>query len=234
MASNVTLASLRAQSRATADMQNSGFVTPEEHDQYINLAAQTLYDILVSRYEDYYMANPLLFTVLAPNPLTPEAVAETSLPADFYKLRGVDVQDSGSQWAPMRAFTFQERNTLQNPLLLLSSNIAANMYRLRANKLQILGVIASPFVGRMWYIPKMNQLVAPTDTFDGVNGWERHIIISVAIMMKQKEESDVSVLMVELEKIEDRIRNMADNRDAGAPERVTDVSGLGWGPVQRF
>lgn len=228
MASNVTLTELRAQARATSDMQNSGFVTAAELDQYINLAAQTLYDILVSRFEDYYIKDPLTFTITAPD-------TTYDLPEDFYKLRGADAQVNGSQWAPMRAFTFQERNILQNPLLSPIYDAASSMYRLRGQKFQLLGTPQAVFTGRLWYIPAMTKLVAGSDTFDGVNGWERHIVLSAAVMMKQKEESDCTILLAEIAKIEDRIRNMGDNRDAGTPERVTDVTSLGgYGPWPRL
>jgi hypothetical protein len=228
VASNITLTELRAQSRATADMQNSGFVTETELDQYINLAAQTLYDLLVSRYEDYYMVGPTTFTITSPS-------VTYDLPADFYKLRGVDTQNAGSQWAPMRPFTFQERNMLENPLLSPVYDGVTSMYRLRANKLQILSGQFTTFTGRLWYIPTMTKLVSGSDTFDGINGFERHIILSVAIMMKQKEESDARLLVDQVAAIEDRIKAMGDNRDAGSPDRVTDVTQLGgYGPWGRY
>jgi hypothetical protein len=227
MASNVTLGELRAQARATADMQNSGFVTPAELDQYINLATKTLYDLLVSRFEDYYIAGPTTFTVTAPN-------NSYNLPADFYKCRAVDTQNAGQQWAPMTPFNFQNRNMLQNPLLYPNYALGVGQYRIMGNKLLLLGAVEGTFTGRLWYIPACPKLVNESDTFDGVNGWERHIIVATAIMMKQKEESDVSVLMAEIEKIEDRIRSMANDRDAGSPERVTDVTYNEYGPFPRF
>ncbi len=227
MASKVTLQYLRDQSRAVADMQNSGFVTPSELDDYINLACATLYDLLVSRFEDYYIAGPTEFTITAP-------ASSVDLPADFYKARGVDTQNAGQQWAPMTPFNFQNRNMLQNPLLYPNFALGVGQYRIMGNKLHVLGAVQGTFIGRLWYIPAFERLVEADDEFDGVNGWERHIIVSVAMMMKQKEESDVSVLMAELEKIEDRIRSMANDRDAGSPERVTDVTYNEYGPFPRF
>lgn len=55
------------------------------------------------------------------------------------------------------------------------------------------------------------------------NGWSEYVIIDAAIKCLVKEESDVSVLMMEKKQVLDRIEAMASNRDAGEPERVTDV-----------
>ena len=61
-------------------------------------------------------------------------------------------------------------------------------------------------------------------TFDGVSGWEEYIVIDAAIKCLQKEESDVSVLMSQKSAIAKRIEAAAENRDAGEPSKVTDVS----------
>lgn len=216
-------------------MQHSGFVTPEELDQYINSAARELYDILTSRFEDYYLEpTPTALTVVAP--VNPNDVATVDLPATFYKLRGLDAQDGGGQWAPVRPFTFQERNVLQSPVL-FPYGIVQYSYRIAKGKLLIIGLTSGTLPIRMWMIPAMTPLVLVTDTFDGINGWEEHIVVNVAAMMLRKEESDVGPLLAAKASLEDRIKNMANNRDAGSPERVTDVAGTGldyFGPFRRF
>lgn len=228
MPSTVTLQYLRDQSRAAADQQNSGFVGSNELDDLINSACQELYDILVSRFEDYYLEDPVSFTITSP-------ATTTALPDDFYKLRGVDLQNAGGQWAPLKPFMFEERNLLENPIIYTPTGLAQGMYRVRKNKLQVLGTGDSPIVGRLWYIPAFTRLVAAADEFDGVNGWERYVIVTVAIAMKGKEESDTSTLEAEKLRLFDRINNLANNRDEGNPQRVQDVTApLGWGPYPRF
>jgi hypothetical protein len=228
MASTVTLQYLRDQSRAAADQQESGFVRPAELDDLINSACQELYDILVSRFEDYYLEDPVSFSISSP--------ADTvTLPANFYKLRGVDLQNAGGQWAPLKPFMFEERNLLQNPIIYTPTGLAQGMYRVRKNLLQILGTGDNPIQGRLWYIPAFTRLVNAADTFDGVNGWERYVVVTVAIAMKSKEESDTTTLEAEKARLFDRINNLANNRDEGNPQRVQDVTApLGWGPYPRF
>lgn len=234
MASVVTLQELRDQSRAMADQQNSGFVSPDELDSYINSCAQELYDLLVNAYEDYYLSDPIAFS--ATPPTLPNTFPTVTVESDLYKLRGVDILVSGGNYAPIRRFTFNERNRLQNPLVYPNYEQATIMYRLKANVLYFIGFNgpAQTVVGRYFYIPAFAKLVNGSDEFDGINGWERYISVKTAIWMKQKEESDVSVLEAELASLKERIINMSKDRDAGTPERVTDVSQNFVGPYPRF
>ncbi len=226
MASSVTLQFLRDQSRARADMEQSGFISEAELDAYINSGAQELYDLLTTKFEDYYLTDVELPAV------GPDYVID--VPADFYKLRGVDVQVSDGTWATAMPFTFQERNRLQNPLIYPQAEQTTVMYRLRGNKIQFLGNTGSPMNVRLWYVPIFEKLVAGTDEIDGVNGWEEYIILDTAIKMLAKEESDPRVLMAQKAAMRQRIEDTAANRDAGSPERATDVSVNPFGPFQRF
>lgn len=61
------------------------------------------------------------------------------------------------------------------------------------------------------------------DKFDGVNGYEEFVIWDVAMRLKAKEESDVSVEMAEKQRLIRRIQESATQRDVGEPWRVTDV-----------
>lgn len=226
MASNVTLQFLRDQARARADMQQSGFVEDAELDAYINGSAQELYDLLTTKFEDYYIADQQLSAV------SPDFTVD--VPANFYKLRGVDIKMSDGSWATAMPFTFQQRNALQNPLIFPLTEQTTIMYRLRGNKIQFLGFTGSPMTVRLWFVPTFTKLVAGTDVVDGVNGWEEYIIVDAAIKMMAKEESDPSVLLAQKAQMRERIENTAANRDAGAPERVTDTSMGPYGPFQRF
>ncbi len=77
-----------------------------------------------------------------------------------------------------------------------------------------------------------------SSSFDGISGWEDYIIISAAIKAKVKQEDDVSALASQLLDISQRIDAMAEGRDAGQAQHVSDVLGLqnygndgfgGWG-----
>jgi hypothetical protein len=60
---------------------------------------------------------------------------------------------------------------------------------------------------------------------DGVSAWEEYIVVSVAIRLLQKEESDVKPLQLRKAELLDRIRAAAQSRDEGNAPTCTDVRG---------
>jgi hypothetical protein len=225
LASNVTLQVLRDQARARADMQNSGFIADTELDFYINSEIQELYDLLTTTFEDYYVTSSP-FTVAA-------NVSTVNVPSDFYKLRGVDIEVSPGSYSTAIPFMFQERNRLSNPLLYPNYEQNLVMYRLRGQQLSFTGSQGG-FNGQMWYIPVFTKLINASDTFDGINGYEEYVIVGAAIRMLQKEESDTRVLLAIKQDLRQRVENSAANRDAGTPERVTDMTNLDSFPYRGF
>jgi len=306
----ITLSSLRDQVRQRADMQNSLFVTNSELDGYINNSYLELYDIIVSRFEDYYSEQEL-FTISTGN--------SQPIPEDFYKLRGLDYDLNGT-WVEVRNKYRQPDNILWQAQY--------RRYRVMAGNILIIPEDNATGNYRLWYIPKAQRMVvgvlgtltiqdilytavdvysdgnlisiqysdtgsagfevvnvvgnaievemesgvstaaqiltaiqnsvaasalvtaaisgtastaqtAVSATFltgsvvqidmDEINGFEEYIIIDAAIKCLIKEESDVSVLLAQKQQIMQRIEAMASNRDAGEPERVTDVYDYGWG-----
>src|SRR5260370_9159991 len=105
----VPFSQVKLNARRYADMENSSFVSDAELTIYAQTSHQELYDILLTTYgPDYFVANPFLITT--------DGVADTfALPADFYKLLGVDLQVSGTAgpplgyYIPLRPFTWPDR-----------------------------------------------------------------------------------------------------------------------------
>lgn len=58
---------------------------------------------------------------------------------------------------------------------------------------------------------------------DGISGWEEYPVIDVSIKVKDKEESDVTVLAARKAAMLKRIEEVAENRDPGTPARTADV-----------
>lgn len=217
MARNVTLLSLRNQARLRADKVNSGFILDAELNQYINNSATELYDLLVGAYgNDYYMKN-YTFSVNGTD-------REYPLPADFYKLEGIDLYINPSRFITLKPFMFNERGRYQD-----GSNWAAIVaiqgprYHLKNNVIEFNPSPPGAHNMNMYYVPELPEMTNDSDTFDGVNGWEEFIIIDAAIKMLQKEESDVSVLAAQKAAIIKRINLMAENRDIGHSFVVNDV-----------
>ena len=76
----------------------------------------------------------------------------------------------------------------------------------------------------LWYIPLAPLLESDDDEFDAINGWEEFAIVDTAIKMLTKEESDTSQLEARRLKLENRIIEAANNRDAANPFKIADVS----------
>lgn len=214
-----TVETLRTLARQRADMENRNFVSATEWITYINDGYKELYDILVSKFEDWYSVSST-FTVAS-------GATSYTLPDDFYKLRGVDRSDGGSDYYPLRPFSFENRN--RKGFYQRYRGVEPSVqYRLYKNTLLLSPDDQAPGDYRLWYIPRATDLTTTSQSVDGVNGWEDYIVISAAIKALIKEESDVSVLMAERQRLAQRIEWMAQNRDAGATERVGDVTSAGF------
>ena len=193
----------------------TSFVPDAELDRRINQALRGLYDKLIAAHgQSYYLTES-----------TQPTVAGTSLynlPADFYKLSSVEVDD-GSNFVPLSPFSPQERWRLKQLGVSSNSSMYVTKYRLTPSQIALLPAPNLVYTLTVNYIPTMPALVAPGDTFDAVNGWHEWACLSAAIGMLSKEESDTRALMAERDLVDRRIEQLAGSRDAGNPEVVQDT-----------
>lgn len=209
-----TLLELRNRSRQRADMVNSRFITDAELNYFINASYGELYDLLINaRGENYYVSS-YNFTTTINQDTYP-------LPADFFKLMGVDYVTSTTQAITLKAFRWQERNRFREPFYNVRNyNL---MYQIRGNNLVFIPTPNGNQQIRLWYIPRHGELSLDSDTFDGINGWEEYIIIDCAIKMRVKEESPVEELIIAKNDMKARILAACSGRDSGEPPRVVDT-----------
>lgn len=160
----MSLPQLRVASRQRADMVNSQFITNDELNSYINASYFELYDLLVQKYGDDYYVEQYSF------PLS-QNITRYDLPADFFKLLGVDLQisDGPDGYVSLRPFTLAERNRYSTANVQTWIGVTNLRYRLSGNKLWF---TPSPQTGqtiRIWYIPRLRELTDPvTLTLSGV------------------------------------------------------------------
>lgn len=229
MATTMMLSDLRTAARQRADMVNSQFILDAELNSYINQSYFELYDLLVQNYgENYFIATPYTFTTDGTSEFYP-------LPVDFYKLAGLSVKVFGSvaTYIPLRQGSFgdmQRLSGVNNQAVIGLNNL---IYALNANNLWLAPIPQAGQTLRMFYVPRLTQLVLDTDIVDGVSGWTEYIICDAAIKCLQKEESDVSVLGMEKSALIKRIEDASSNRDISSPCTVSDTSmnfigGSGW------
>lgn len=234
----MTLGQLMTAVRQRADMTTAGyapsltgtafFVSEPELISYINQSYFELYDLIVAAFgNNYYVASPYQFTTDGVNEMF-------ALPADFYKLLGVDLSLTGGtpgSWLTVRGFEFNDRNRYSVPNFQAFYGVTNLRFRLNGNSLWLTPTPSSGQVMQLWYIPRLTTLAALADTADGISGWTEYIIVDGAIKCLQKEESDVSILLAQKQALIQRIEAMAENRNAGPPPKVVDnLTGDVWWP----
>lgn len=206
---------LRERARQRADMERSQYISDSELNTYLQQSWFELYDILVSRFEDYY-STTVTSTVASGS-------SEITLPADFYKLRGVDYQLDANNYTTLRHFNFLERNKRARNFDRLIAGRRNIVYRLMANKLLLLPENDAVGTYRVWYIPRCPTFSDDSSAVTNVLDFDEYIVVDAAIKMLSKEESDIAPLLTEKAALKARIESMASNRDAGEPATVQDV-----------
>lgn len=240
MSGQMSLGQLRLLSQQRADRVNSQFVTQTEWNSYINQSYFELYDLLTTVYEEYYIAPPATFLTNGTDfrYSLPDGIAtfldinnNPFVAQPFYKLEGVDlgISSANNAWVTISKFTFADRNTFVYPNSSSTIYGVFNMkYRLMGNIIEFIPTPSANQQIRLWYTPKMKELIQDTDIVDGISGWTEYIIVDAAIKALQKEESDVSTLIAQKQALLIRIQDSAMNRDAGQPDRISDVRKSGW------
>jgi hypothetical protein len=97
-------------------------------------------------------------------------------------------------------------------------------YRVMGNNIQFIPTPSGGQKIRLWYIPRMNELLLDTDTTtQGISGWIEYVIVRAAKYALDKEESDTQKLDTEILFLIKRIEESAANRDVNLPDRISDA-----------
>jgi len=235
----MTLGQVRDAAQQRADRVNSNFVTFTEWNSYINQSYFELYDLLVTVFEDYYLAPGILLatdgtTYQFPLPNGSNTFLSSAFPPvivtppPFYKMWGVDMgldaSFTSNAWFTLRKFDAIERNAYVYPQINSSILGVFNMrYRVVGNFLWCIPTPAGNQFIRIWYIPRVKTLLQDIDILDGVSGWSEYVIVDAAIKALQKEESDVRELTAQKMMLRQRIEETSMNRDVGQPDTISNT-----------
>lgn len=199
--------------RQRTNQENSTFVTDAELTEYLNQELAELHARLVQgEGAPHYRASGTI-AVTAGTALYP-------LPADFWRLQEVTATINGVT-GPLHPFMPMEHGWLQNsgPW----GPWSPVRYRVQANNIEFLPATQS-YTATVYYSPTCPRLVAPTDPFDGFDGYEMAAIYGTCAVVAAKEESEPGFFLSQKERIYKHIDSLAAQRDASHPERVQDVS----------
>lgn len=239
----MSLYGIRISAQQMCDRVNSNFVSMPEWNKFINLAADELYDLVTTVYEDYQMYQPVYFTTSnsqstynMPDGVTTfqDADGADIIPPPIYKLSGVDLglNNAPNGFVTVAKYNFIDRNKYVFPNTASTIyGVFGLQYRFLGNQVRFIPQPSSNQPIGLWYIPRRVQLLRDTDISEGYNGWIRYVIVRAAKYALDKEESDTSGLDSEILFLKNRIEGAAPNRDEGQADTISDErSANGYGP----
>lgn len=190
MARTVARSLLRTRIYQRANLEgHTGFAATTEVNDLINEALAEVWDMLVlASPPDYYSSETTV--------TTSSGVTAYALPADFYKLRAVFVDEGNGEYRPISAINEHERQ----------------FYRAPSGAYSVI----------LRYIATAPQLGAGDDavTFDGINGFEELAVLKAAANLLNKEkDGGGSSLMQQYDRQAQRIQEMG-QRNVGEPQRI--------------
>jgi hypothetical protein len=211
----ITVADIQTRARQKADLVNSNFISATELLAYVNEAYFNFYDLIVQSFEDYNLTGPTSFSI--------NSGSNTStLPSDFYKLVGVDRSLGGGNYYSMTRFSWSKRNKYSRSFY-SGTRSSRLMYRITGNNLLVTPELEAPGDYQLWYVPLATAKTSTSDTIERYNGFEELIVIDTAIKMLGKEESDVSLLLLERKRQEERLNKMLIDRDIANADCIEDA-----------
>lgn len=225
-AGEMALLSIRRLAKERADMVNSSFISDVQWNSFINQAMFELYDLLTTVYEDYNKTEVTFTTVAGQDAYDlPNGVLYSGA-RPFYKILGVDIglNSTPNGWVTANKFNFIDRNKYFYTITTAPPFGNGLEYRVVGNKLTFIPAPNSTLPIRMHYIPRLRQLLKDSDVSEiGISGWLEYVITRTAKYALDKEESDSTTLTQELLMLKQRIEESASNRDAGRPDKISDI-----------
>ena len=214
-----SLSTLRTRARTRADAVGNNFFSDSEIDGYLNVGLGELHDILVSKFEDYYV-NSVEFSLVSGQTNYPFNSIDCN---NFYKCLGVDATDSG-ETIRVRKFEFAERDRYVATAITGRGGYTDYQYQIRGDSIEFIPEPNNASAIKFWYIPSFKPLEDDDDEINLsiMSNWEEFAVITAVYKMKEKEELSTTVIERELEAIRQRIESAATNRDAGEPGGIVD------------
>lgn len=227
MARARTLAAMRIQARSYADAVDSLNTSESEANTWINQSLALLWGKLTNLDATRFMVT----TVLTPNGALEYDFADAAVfsptAEDIMSIVGIDRMISDAR-VPLDPFAWNDRgvSNLRSSGYLCQGDVRYAVHRQGIDGTDsrlVFDRVPPAGTYQVHYIQAPPTLVGDLSTFDGVAGFEEWIVLRVAILMKDREESDPSVLMAMQREVENEIRTLGANRDAGrshVPARV--------------
>jgi hypothetical protein len=194
------------------DVATTGFAGVND---LVNLALTELYDLLVAaRGPEYYATTSTVSIV--------NGTASYALPATFYQMQGLVLEWGTNDHEPVDDIArILDRVPFVNDAIW--SPWSPKAYRLRGLNIELVPTPNASVTGRLYFVPAFVDLTSDSQTFDGVNGWEKLVALRVAMELRAIEEMPYGDLEKLYERERARIETMKTEREASQPKRVINV-----------
>jgi len=216
-----------------ADMRRSAFIDQSgtagtELIRYVNMAYKDLYQQVILAKENYFTI-PTSFTLLS-------NIVSYNLPADFYKLDGVDLAlDANGRYLTLRPFQFLERNKFRSSLNLATAPFGQiYRYMLVGNQIQFVPLPTQQATVQLWYTPEPVVISSLSQVLSLPIGSDEYMSLYVACAMLAKEESDVTALNSKRLEVLEQLKHSLRERDEGSAAYVVDESAINSGALYPF
>ena len=217
-----------------ADMRRSAFIDQSgtastELIRYVNMAYKDVYQQIVMSKENYF-ATPYSFNLVGAQPSYP-------LPADFYKLNGVDLalDASNTRFITLSPAMFRDRNKYKSSINALTAPYGQVFrYLIVKDSIQFIPVPSVAYQVILWYTPEPATITTLSDTISLPPGCDEYMSLYIGALMKSKEESDATPLNVKRVEVLRQITHSLRERDTGAADYVVDEETINLGALLPF
>lgn len=216
MANSASINSLVLRIRQRADQINSTTYDDfTELKPWVRASLAQLYEILCSRWKDYY-------TIVRPLSLIANESAY-SLPSDFRELDSVWLMyNAGQSRCQLNQFEADDMDSLQAPPNFYGYGMQLFRYRIMRNRLWILPAVRIDTKNaiELFYVPQYSAPLLDYTSLDDVlpNGWEAWVVLDVLAKMAVKSRLiDLESVQAQQATVERRLLAAASIRSGLAP-----------------
>lgn len=188
----------------TTDQANA-FVTDAWLTKRLNRNLRLVYAMLVKARGSGYYRSETTFSTVAGTQLY-------ALPAAFMEALDVRLEPSSTD-----KFSLVEAQDSEVAGLESATQSWPSRYQLRADNIALLPTPSAIVSVRLVYVPAFVPLVADTDTFDGVCGFEEAAVWRTVAEMLSKDSADTAFALLRIQEWDRHIGDMAQKRAVNPP-----------------
>ncbi len=203
-----TRAEIRDRVRFLGTFENSVKFTDALVNDEIQASLGELYEVMADANEGHFDVDTTAATVANQ--------AYVDLPADFWRLRGVDILHGG-RYREMRQVGITDRNRYQQTGQPRGYRTIAGGTR---GRLQLYPTPSSVYTLRIVYTPTCPVFASDAGTFEFYQGYDDYVVHGTLLRLYQREERPLGETQQELARITARIIKSTSQRRAAEPELI--------------